>query len=688
MPYIITDSSGDEIVIPDGGLNQEYSIGLVGRNYENYGSIIAKTQIGLLENFSNTAPPPRPTTGQLWYDETANIMRVYDSTNASWTPQTPLVSSGAPSNTYNQIINGFMYFNTELSQLYIYANGAYYRANSPGTVSDAFAGSPEIGNPTVYGTNVRNIYLYDTEGVPRNVFAIVSINNGSGNPNIGSYYQSEQLVAIFSDHDEFTVASSPAAVVEGTVHVYTAQLSELGGIGLTIKPGVNVRKDSTAVTNFAKYSDRTESAYTVNTGTFTYNSSTGVISDNGGITVAGANIYHKGASIVSDSASTYNVGATNIPFAEGYFTDLLIGDNTNGRIVPNGSSLVKIGEPTNRIDELHVNKIFSSSFGSGDLGSLSSRIGDGYFDNLYSNTITVTGNITYPLPYHGSEGQHMVLREDGGEFFASWENPINEINDILEDANKSITISSSPITVEHVTTKINGGQVAYNDVYTNLTLSANVDYIKSQFTGSTYITYNGAGKYTLNYPNPFKSSSDSAAGWDWEPADFVKVENTNQTVQGRKNFSGTLLVSGDLEFDTTLTNNYEMTVASDVLVINTPSGEQVSVNNSGDLNVSGDITAFSASSFSDDRIKENKSVIDNALEKVNELTGYTYDLKDKGVRSAGLIAQDVQKVLPEVVSEHDGILAVSYGNMIGLLVEAIKDLTAEVNNLKEQLDKK
>lgn len=694
MPYIITNSSGDEIVIPDGGLNTEYSIQLVGRNYANYGSVVAKTQVDLLDNFAGTIPPTNPTEGQLWYDRNNNILRVYEGSTASWLNQTPLISSGAPSNTYNQIINGFMYFNTQLSQLYIYANGSYYRANTPGTVSDAFAGSSEIGNPSAYGTNVRSIYFYDTDGVPRNVFAIVSINNGSGQPNLGSYFQNEQLIAIFSTHEEFIVADSPAAVVEGTTHPYGGQLVEPGGIGLEIKPGMNLRKDTTATTNFAKHSQRASASYAVNTGSFTLNAD-GTISDNGGVTVPGGNIYHKSAHVLPGATETYTVGNTNFTFHEGWFDDVYVGSGTTvgGALLKHPSSSpgysVGIGTGSDPFDYAYIRDLnVSGNVNFAGFGTSSSPIQDGYFNNLYSNKITVTGNITYPLPYHGSEGQRMVLREDGGEFFAAWENPINEINDILEDANKSITISSSPITVEHVTTKINGGQIAYNDIYTNLTLSANVDYIKSQFTGSTYITYNGAGKYTLSYPNPFKSSSDSAAGWDWEPADFVKVENTDQVIQGQKDFSGTLLVSGDLAFETTVANNYEMTVASDVLVINTPSGEQVSINDSGDLNVSGDITAFSASSFSDEKIKENKVVIDNALQKVSELTGYTYDLKDKGVRSTGLIAQDVQKVLPEVVSEHDGILAVSYGNMIGLLVEAIKELKAEVSELKAKLDNK
>lgn len=91
---------------------------------------------------------------------------------------------------------------------------------------------------------------------------------------------------------------------------------------------------------------------------------------------------------------------------------------------------------------------------------------------------------------------------------------------------------------------------------------------------------------------------------------------------------------------------------------------------------SGDITAFS-----DIRLKTNIEKIENALDKVCQLSGYTYDMNDK--RSTGVIAQEVEKVLPEVVQDReDGYKTVAYGNMIGLLIEAIKELKEEIKVIK------
>ena len=104
----------------------------------------------------------------------------------------------------------------------------------------------------------------------------------------------------------------------------------------------------------------------------------------------------------------------------------------------------------------------------------------------------------------------------------------------------------------------------------------------------------------------------------------------------------------------------------------------------GNLIVDGSITAGgNITAYSDAKLKENLEVIPNALEKVSTLTGYTFDRVDTGESQTGLIAQDVLKVLPEAVGHaEDGTLTLAYGNLVGLLVEAIKELKEEIEELK------
>ena len=102
---------------------------------------------------------------------------------------------------------------------------------------------------------------------------------------------------------------------------------------------------------------------------------------------------------------------------------------------------------------------------------------------------------------------------------------------------------------------------------------------------------------------------------------------------------------------------------------------------------SGNFTASaSVSANSDRRIKTDLQVIPNALEKVKRISGYTFKRTDADLpRQAGVIAQELLEVLPEVVHKNDeGIYSVSYGNIVALLIEALKEESAK----REELEKK
>ena len=89
---------------------------------------------------------------------------------------------------------------------------------------------------------------------------------------------------------------------------------------------------------------------------------------------------------------------------------------------------------------------------------------------------------------------------------------------------------------------------------------------------------------------------------------------------------------------------------------------------SGNWTAVGNVTAYS-----DERLKENIKTIPNALETVKKLRGVSFNRKDFGIKGIGVIAQEIEQVLPEVVVDGE-YKSVSYGNIIGLLIEAIKEL--------------
>ena len=105
---------------------------------------------------------------------------------------------------------------------------------------------------------------------------------------------------------------------------------------------------------------------------------------------------------------------------------------------------------------------------------------------------------------------------------------------------------------------------------------------------------------------------------------------------------------------------------------------------SGDF-TAGSITATQYTSTSDISLKENVSTIENALEKVLSLRGVEYDRVESGEHQIGVIAQEVEKIIPEVVYGGE-IKSVAYANIVALLIEAIKEQQKEIEELKKKFN--
>ncbi|KZN57759.1 tail fiber domain-containing protein [Pseudoalteromonas luteoviolacea] len=108
----------------------------------------------------------------------------------------------------------------------------------------------------------------------------------------------------------------------------------------------------------------------------------------------------------------------------------------------------------------------------------------------------------------------------------------------------------------------------------------------------------------------------------------------------------------------------------------------------GDLNVTGAITATNdVTAFSDERLKSDIKNIENALDIVNKLDGVTFERVDfdDNRRYTGLVAQQVKGVFPEAVHQDGEYYSVAYGNLVGLLVESIKELNGKVASLQSKL---
>ena len=118
-----------------------------------------------------------------------------------------------------------------------------------------------------------------------------------------------------------------------------------------------------------------------------------------------------------------------------------------------------------------------------------------------------------------------------------------------------------------------------------------------------------------------------------------------------------------------------------------PSNSNIGVGNtspSQKLHVTGSILASSdVVAFSDKKLKENIKTLDGS--KVYDMRGVSFTRKDTGKDSSGVIAQEIQKIAPELVADNNGTLSVAYGNLTGYLIEAVKELKTEVEQLKKQI---
>jgi hypothetical protein len=158
-------------------------------------------------------------------------------------------------------------------------------------------------------------------------------------------------------------------------------------------------------------------------------------------------------------------------------------------------------------------------------------------------------------------------------------------------------------------------------------------------------------------------------------------------VSGATTLSSTLGVSGATTLSSTLGVSGTTTLNS--LIVNGGSTFNSTVTINGALNVTGDITAFYTS---DQRLKDNITPIPNALDKVLSISGNIFDWNEESGKKgteAGVIAQEVLEVLPEVVTTRDnGYLAVHYDKIVPLLIEAVKELSGKVDELQQKLNNK
>jgi hypothetical protein len=219
---------------------------------------------------------------------------------------------------------------------------------------------------------------------------------------------------------------------------------------------------------------------------------------------------------------------------------------------------------------------------------------------------------------------------------------------------------------------INGGGVIINGSDINTT--NNLFEINNYIGNDNFITLNSIS--SSSYINFFNTTSRFRVGVnDGNFSIYKSIDNNN--------YNNVINLNYDINNNLNIDINGHINTTNDFSINNITT--YITDDNNYRLRVYGNLKVDGVvMSSSDKRLKNNINKIDNALDKIEKLSGVFYYYNNNDIhRQMGLIAQDVKEVIPEVVYEDEkGYLNIAYGNLMGVVIEAIKELRNEIKNIK------
>ena len=342
-----------------------------------------------------------------------------------------------------------------------------------------------------------------------------------------------------------------------------------------------------------------------------------------------------------------------------------------------------------------------------DLNELAAAIND---DASYNSTLTtalgtklpkaggaMTGAITTNSTFDGRDVATDGTKLDGIEASATADQTAAQIKTHLENGINSVHYVDGSIDAIHLANdSVTEAKVAANSIDSQAYVNGSIDreHLAADIIDGTKIAndvinseHYAAGSIDNEHiaDNAVNSEHYADGSIDTAHLGALQVTGAKMANDRRSTSTGQDIHSGNA-------HDYTFYDASAGIRWYTTGSEEMRLEDDGDLHVDGDVIAFSTT-VSDERLKHDIEPITDALSKVGQLNGVTFTYNKDDKKSAGLIAQDVEKVLPSAVSEkelplkHDDGIAykvLQYDQTIGLLVEAIKELTAKVEKLENK----
>ena len=240
---------------------------------------------------------------------------------------------------------------------------------------------------------------------------------------------------------------------------------------------------------------------------------------------------------------------------------------------------------------------------------------------------------------------------------------------------------------------------------TTFTFSYEVGYIEVYLNGVRL----SVGEYTATNGTSFTLSTGASEGDIVDAVEYIvgigatgsggPLTNITEKIDSATYYPIFTTGAGStVPYITTTSNYFEFTPSTGTLDVNNLTtgnsivvGSAVTITSSeiditGGITASGIITATDFNSTSDIALKTNITQIDNPIDKISQINGVSFDWKETQRPSVGVIAQDVEKVLPQLVNGED-TKTVNYNGLIGVLIEAVKEQQEQINTLKEEIAK-
>jgi hypothetical protein len=254
----------------------------------------------------------------------------------------------------------------------------------------------------------------------------------------------------------------------------------------------------------------------------------------------------------------------------------------------------------------------------------------------------------------------VIEKPGNGDYVDTWNVPANTDFDIIDQAfggSTSLNATSGSATLS---------AAQYRSLFINISgaISAGVTYTIPSGVGGQWIVYNSTtdasgGPWTITIVSGgggtsvvIPRSTRIMVVCDGTNVRFLSYIYDNNTV------TGNLTVTGSISAGTSIAATTNITAG-------------------GNITATGNVTAYS-----DANLKTDVETLTNALETVKKLRGVSYTMINSGEAGIGVIAQETREVLPQVVKDNNGILSVAYANMVGVLIEALKELSAKVDKLE------